>query len=312
MKRDELFRFFSGEASYAEEVKVRKWAEASEENRNRLLKERRVFDSMILLTGEARAEEKKVGRRFSIGKGWSRAAAAFVAALCVSSLLQYVFREEVAAPMLSFYVPEGQRMNLTLPDGTDVWLNSDTKIDFPSSFSGDTRTVCLSGEAFFDVKRDEKRPFVVNTDKCRMEVLGTKFNVSAYGDSPIREVSLLEGRVRVSSLSEGGNALVLAPGMKAVLADNGRMVEEKITDYGEYRWTEGLICFEQASFNEIMEKLEKVYGVEIKVWNADVEKHRYTGKFRYADGVDHALRVLQKNIDFDYLYDENTNAVNIK
>ncbi len=101
--------------------------------------------------------------------------------------------------MQSIYVPTGQRVNITLSDGTNVWLNARTKIVYPAVFDKSVRQVAVDGEAYFDVAKDKKRPFIVETGKCNMEVLGTKFNVEGYSDKDDFEVTLMEGSVRVAS-----------------------------------------------------------------------------------------------------------------
>ena len=312
MKRENLFKFFSGETSYEEEVDIRRWIEESEENKKQAIKERHIFDSILLLTG---GEKKKSwhGRKiFSIGKDWIKVAAAVVITLGISFTVQHIFDREAAAPMLSFHVPKGQRINMTLPDGTNVWLNSNTTINYPSYFDGETRTVSVSGEAFFEVVRDKNHPFIVNTDKCTTKVLGTKFNLSSYGEDDFAEVALMEGKVEVMPQGIDDAVMVLTPGAKAVVSDDGKMVRSAITDYDVYRWKEGLICFNNETFDEIMNKLGMLFDTEIKINNRNVMKYEYTGKFRYTDGLDYALRVMKKAIGFDYSYDENMDVIYIK
>ena len=199
-----------------------------------------------------------------------------------------------------------------LADGTKVWLNSASRLIYPQSFMGKERRVVLSGEAFFDVAHDAERPFIVETGKCNMEVLGTKFNVEGYSDKDDFEVTLMEGSVRVASRICLGDTLMLKPDSKACLQKDGRLKVIPVDDYNPYRWKEGLICFRNESFLSIMNDLEKYFGVSIVVENKNVLKYYFTGKFRQADGIDYALRVLQRDIRFKYERDDENQIIYIR
>ncbi len=214
--------------------------------------------------------------------------------------------------MQSIYVPTGQRVNITLSDGTNVWLNARTKIVYPAVFDKSARKVTVDGEAYFDVAKDKKRPFIVETGKCDMEVLGTKFNVEGYSDKDDFEVTLMEGSVRVASRIGLGDTLTLKPDSKACLQKDGKLKVVSVDDYNPYRWKEGLICFRNESFLSIMNDLEKYFGVSIVVENKNVLKYYFTGKFRQADGIDYALRVLQRDIRFRYERDDENQIIYIR
>ena len=202
--------------------------------------------------------------------------------------------------------------DITLPDQSVVTLNRYSTLSFPSRFRGAKREVRLTGEAYFDVAKDKKRPFIVETGKCNMEVLGTKFNVEGYSDKDDFEVTLMEGSVRVASRIGLGDTLMLKPDSKACLQKDGRLKVIPVDDYNPYRWKEGLICFRNESFLSIMSDLEKYFGVSIVVENKNVLKYYFTGKFRQADGIDYALRVLQRDIRFKYERDDENQIIYIR
>nr|WP_262711667.1 FecR family protein [Parabacteroides goldsteinii] len=208
-------------------------------------------------------------------------------------------------------VPAGQRINITLPDGTNVWLNARTTIQYPVTFNANERLVKLDGEAYFDVARNEKKPFIVQTDKYNVEVLGTQFDVESYSDTENFETALMEGSVRISSLTDTNESLTLTPNNKAYLHE-GKLRVMPVDDHNPYRWREGLICFKNETFASIMKEFEKYYGINIHITNKQVQKYLYTGKFRQTDGVDYALRVLQKDIRFSYQRDDDKNIIYIK
>lgn len=208
-------------------------------------------------------------------------------------------------------VPAGQRINITLPDGTNVWLNARTTIQYPVTFNSNERTVKLDGEAYFDVAKDKTKPFIVQTDKYSVEVLGTKFDVESYSETGQFETALMEGHVKISSLKDATESLMLTPNNKAFL-HKGKLQVIPVDDFNPYRWREGLICFKNESFASIMNEFEKYYGININITNLDVQKYLYTGKFRQTDGVDYALRVLQKDIGFTYERDDDKHIIYIK
>ena len=315
MDRNVLHRFFAGTASFEEEEAVCDWVDASDKNREELIRERKYFD-VLLLHKTKNSSMVQSGHRFSLPFviRESLKIAAAISVLLVSALYisNNVGKSAPVLEMNKIVVPPGQRANLTLSDGTNVWLNARTKIVYPAVFDKSVRQVAVDGEAYFDVAKDKKRPFIVETGKCNMEVLGTKFNVEGYSDKDDFEVTLMEGSVRVASRIGLGDTLMLKPDSKACLQKDGRLKVIPVDDYNPYRWKEGLICFRNESFLSIMNDLEKYFGVSIVVENKNVLKYYFTGKFRQADGIDYALRVLQRDIRFKYERDDENQIIYIR
>mgnify|MGYP000932488647 CR=1 FL=1 len=195
--------------------------------------------------------------------------------------------------------PCGQDYTVTLSDGTTVLLNAASQLVFPDVFVKEQRIVYLKGEAYFDVTKKKKTPFIVRTDKYDIEVLGTQFDVDAYPDQTAFETTLMKGSVKVTSQHFPEQTITLKPHHKAYVKD-GQLAVTKVNDFTPYRWKEGLICFKDEPFQTIMEDFEKYYGIRIIINNKKVLKYSYNGKFRQADGIDYALRVLQRDIHFKY------------
>ncbi|WP_455584586.1 FecR family protein [Bacteroides sp.] len=310
MNKELLYNFFQGKTSIQEEVQIRNWMEASPENYNLFLEERKLFDAMILL-----ADEKKIHsyqkKNLFIGTHWLKEAmkiAAIIAITFMGTQVYNYYSQEEPSIMQKITVPAGQRINLELADGTVVWLNSRSIIQYPASFTGKQRTVKLDGEAYFEVAHNAQKPFIVETDKGSVEVLGTKFNLEAYSDNNSFITSLMEGSVKVTS---GTNELLIKPDQMAIL-EHGKLKATPIEDYNVYRWKEGLICFKNETFKNIMAKFETCYGVTIKIENEKVLNSRYTGKFRQSDGISYALRVLQKDVKFTFERNEENQIIYIK
>ena len=315
MDRNLLYKFFEGKASFEEEEAVRRWLESAPENWHLFLRERKLFDSILLL-GDEKANRSQKSKILRSLRSWKvemwKVAAVVALVLALGSAYQFVKGGKNVVPMQSIYVPAGQRVNITLSDGTNVWLNARTRMLYPAVFERPVRQVTIDGEAYFDVTKDEKKPFVVETNKCNMEVLGTKFNVDSYSEKEDFEVALMEGSVKVVSRRKANEALVLKPDNKVSLQMDGTLKIAPVDDYDLYRWKEGLICFKNKSFLSIMKELEEYFGTQIKVENKNVLKHSFTGKFRQSDGLDYALRVLQKDIAFVYERDDEHQIIYIR
>ncbi|MCD8079705.1 MAG: FecR domain-containing protein [Bacteroides sp.] len=210
--------------------------------------------------------------------------------------------------MLSLEVPTGQRIHVTLPDGTSVWLNSCSKMEYPGIFTEKSREITLDGEAYFEVKHQPGKPFVVHTVYGDIEVLGTTFNVEAYSQDGSFTTSLLEGSVQVIRDEE---ILLLAPNQVASLSE-GKLTISPLTDLHTYRWKEGLICFDNESFGQILKKLEKYYNIQIHLQPGTDTSRKYSGKFRQEDGIEAALKILQKDLRFTYTREPGRPIIHIK
>ena len=172
------------------------------------------------------------------------------------------------------------------------------------------RHVELDGEGYFKVSSNIKQPFIVGTNRCNIRVLGTEFNVLAYEKDSIWETALLEGAVEILQKKSEVSLMKLKPGDMARLSKN-QLTKEKIhtTDY--FRWKEGLICFNDISLRDIMEKLKLYYDVNFVINNQQILDAHYTGKFRTHDGIEHVIRVLALNNKFTYIKDNESNTITI-
>lgn len=310
MDKELLKRFFEGRATTDEEMRVREWMEASEENRRAYFRERKMYDMTLLLTDEAEIKSAPKPAKKNVRFFIKFIEIAAVAVVTLVITLFYKNREEqnywLTAQKIS--APAGQRVQLELSDGTQVWLNARTKIEYPAAFVGKDRRVKLDGEAYFQVAKNASKPFIVQTSKGDVEVLGTKFNVESYSDDNTFTTALMEGAVKVTA---GGYQCNLKPNQMAYLKD-GKIRVAPIEDYNPYRWREGIISFKNETFPDIIHEFEKYYGVEFRIENKTVMSYRCSGKFRHSDGVQYALRVLQKDVDFKFTRDEENHIIYIK
>lgn len=305
MNRDLLYRFFEGKTSIDEERSIRSWLTESVENKKIFLEERRTYDALLFTSRDVGNKQK----RFFAFTPWMISTAAAVALLLIVSGLYLINNNHYPELYNTILVPPGQRINLILADNSNVWLNANTTLRYPTQFSKKNRTVYLDGEAYFEVSKNEKRPFIVKTGLGDVQVTGTAFNVEASSKHNIFETSLFTGSVDI--YRNEAKLASLNPNQKSTL-ENNMVLVSKITDTDEYLWRKGLIAFNNKKLDEIILSLEKYFDVDIHIDSKSLPQHTYTGKFRQSDGVDYALRVLQRSIHFTYIRDENTGKINIK
>lgn len=319
MEKQILYRYFENTASTEEEDAVHNWFEASAVNREEFFKEREFFDAMIFTVRTEKNKSAKEDELKAKKRSFMRPiirevlkAAAIIAVTVSCGLYFYLSeRKELLSAVNTITVPAGERASLKLPDGTVVWLNARSEMVYPAVFSGSKREVQLNGEAYFEVEHNAKSPFVVHTSRCDIEVLGTKFNVEAYSDSEDFSTSLMEGAVKVRDHAGTSGPVMLKLDQEVRLKDN-RLLVSPIEDYDQFRWREGLVCFKNVYFKELMTRFEKCYGIRIVVENKHLDEYTCTGKFRVSDGLDNALRILQKDAGYIFERDEDNLAVYIK
>lgn len=302
-----LIRYFLGQASEEEKEAIHQWVESDEANRNRFVRERIRFDASVLADEHQIAPSKRL--YIPAWLNWSAKIAASILLIWGSLYLYDDYRtNQLARTFQSVYVPAGNRTNIVLPDGTNVWLNANTSLRYPLAFSKRHREITLDGEAYFEVVKN-KNPFIVKTNKYDVEVLGTTFNMEAYSNKTTFTTTLYEGKVALYNTAHP-DAVFLEPGQTAYLEGDVLKVSST-TDVNGYRWKDGLLFIEDKSFGTIMEMFEKMYDIQIVINNKSVNKLGYRGKLRVSDGIDHALRVLQKDFPFVYTRDEESNIIYI-
>ena len=307
INKDILNLYFEGKASDEQVSSIREWAESSDDNMQMLLSERKLFDSAVLIGKPVRAN---VVSRHSFVRKLSRIAAVVVFVFCVFGVGDYLTkRDRGTTAMTTVSVPSGQRVNINLPDGTSVWLNSGTTMKYPSDFAkSKEREIHLDGMAYFDVTKDEEHPFIVHTYLMDIEVVGTEFDVNVSSRRNIFETSLLQGKITLSKPGVKDSQIPLEPHQKISLKNN-RLRISYINDYDVYRWKEGLYCFRDKTFYEIIEDLERYYDVDIRYTTEQVSRtNRLTGKFRISDGLDYAMQILQESVDFSYTREKSAES----
>lgn len=237
-----------------------------------------VKDRLLIRTNE-NSVGKSSGKLRIISRNLSRVAAVLLIALTVVSVTAYFLGQRNSLPANNQFVIStlpGQKSKVKLPDGTNVWINSDSELEYSSDRKN--RIVHLKGEAYFEVTHSKEHPFIVKLGDWDIRVLGTKFNVSNYPESEMREASLLEGKISVGTENQKGNVEIV-PGERITFnAKTKDFVKQKASVKDDILWVNGVLSFNNESFPEIVFRLEKYYGVSFEYNANDFSNIHYTGQ----------------------------------
>lgn len=198
----------------------------------------------------------------------------------------------------------GSRSKVQLPDGTQVWLNSDSRLTYHQNFPGESREVQLTGEAYFDVAKDSRHPFIIHTNVIEIKVLGTAFNVRSYGDERLTETALIQGSVEVTVLNNPDRKIILKPNEKIIVHNDQVTVvsghaaagaganpdepsitlgkvhfQKKDSGITEILWTKNQLAFDNASLEEVARQLERWYGVKVSINRQRLKTLRFNAVF---------------------------------
>lgn len=217
--------------------------------------------------------------------------------------LTYAKKEKAAKLVYNeLEVPVAGECSLVLDDGTQVWVNADSRLRYPVQFVGEERKVFLEGEAYFVVAKESK-PFVVSTSRGDIRVLGTTFNVKSYDEEVAMQATLVEGKVLVA---QGQKEMELAPGEQGTVTDAGIMAKRAV-DVDEFvGWRKGIYVFKKQPLEDIMRDLSRWYGVSVFFQNEGLKQVSFTGNLKRYDNINEFLDVLQRTGDVKYRINNNT------
>ncbi|MDR2469767.1 MAG: FecR domain-containing protein [Tannerella sp.] len=319
----DILHFYEEERTVSERLELLRRAQSDKPLRDELLRHQQM---RALAALAPRANDRKTAqeawrrfmllqKRLVILRRLRTALRHVAVAACIAGLTwlaagrYFAEQSPEAADLQTLHVPAGQRICLTLQDGTVVWLNAQSRLTYPATFDADERHVAVEGEAWFEVAKDGKRPFVVTSGELAIRVLGTKFNVHRYPHETWGCVSLLEGALEVSTPGQS-TPLRLRAGQEATLRD-GKMTAAAIRNADHFLWKDGIYSFENVTLEEIMKALELYYDTAIEVKDPAMLRWKYTVKFRQRDGLHEILRLMQRIHRFTVKIDEEQNRITI-
>jgi len=318
---ERILKYFGEELSSADRLALLRQIEGDDELRKQFI-EYKNMNSLLSLSdavnSDADQRSLKTFRSRLKTKKLQMLAVRIVGYAAIIALLvggtwwnaEHFFSKQMSATALNtLYVPAGQRIKLTLQDGTGVWLNSRTTITYPVVFNKNERRVSVEGEAFFEVTKNPHKPFIVTSQGVDMKVLGTKFNVDSYSNENELKTSLIEGSLQIMS-PDKQKSVILKPN-EQVTVKGSSMNVSPIAHIEQFLWIKGIYSFTDEPLGNILKKLELYYDTKIIVEDPSISSWVYTGKFRQSDGVNEILRMIQRIHKFKIQKDEKTNEIRL-
>ncbi|MBU2904177.1 DUF4974 domain-containing protein [Arenibacter algicola] len=316
-----IAKSFKGELDSKEQIFLDQWISLSQENKKKfeiyeklwkrsgeLLLSNTIDVEASLLKTKKRIPDFRFKRRFSFGN--LRVAAALILAMGLGFLFNYLLGANDLIDGTSGTVYQevrasyGTRTKLLLADGTNVWLNSGSTLKFPVIFDNtEERVVELNGEGYFDVTKNESKPFIVNTAGLDVKVYGTSFNVSAYDEYDSMEVALVEGKVSLVQGDKGNRKEYMVLNPNDVVECNisekrlSRISDSKMSRYTA--WKDGQMVFYGDPIDKVVSRLEKWYNVDIEISDKALENYRFTATFN-DETLEQVLKLLSLSSPMEY------------
>lgn len=311
--------FLNGSLDAEGQVALQQWIKESPENKRYFQQTVAIWKAAGVLAnvdgfdtekaiGKFRKEAKSVGRIDLYKYALRISVVAIIALVCGISSLFFMWRsEKIALEAVLEYkeyvveVPAGAKSKMTFPDGSVVWLNAGSKMKYDSNFAKKSRCVELSGEGYFEVSKNKELPFVVNTEKLAVKVLGTKFNLKSYEEDSEVKVTLKEGAVAVSDFSIDSIPVVLSPNQRFTYKKADQTIQIDSLDASHIEnWRNGTIVFDKVSLNEIVKELRRLYNIPIQIEDNNLKQIVYYSDFQENVSVEKVLEILSSGNKFKY------------
>lgn len=310
--------YLSGELPDKDRAMIDEWRMESQENESLFQESLKAWEAIPLLQEMEQFNSfealKKINTRISnqeTTKWWiplQRIAAILLLPLLVYSGYISIrnasikMQQEEHVVMQTISSRQGMVTQFDLSDGTKVWLNSGSSLQFPTSFNGALREVKVSGEAFFKVTKNEKQPFRVHVKDLHIDVLGTSFNVVSFDDEQQTEVVLAEGKVKLSAETNQVNKefSIMHPGQRAVYKeDTGKVEEQEVAVEKYIAWRDGSLVFRDDKMEDVAKRLSRWYNVEIIFNDPEIKSYVYKATFRN-ETLSQVLNLLKISAPIDY------------
>jgi ferric-dicitrate binding protein FerR (iron transport regulator) len=318
---DLLVRHFKGATSGFEEKLLDEWIRESEANKEAYEEFRAIWNlpkATLDHVPDMELAWKKVQEKANIGsdapevkvrslfevKTYLRIAAILVIVLGLGIVVRMMFFGEEKRIVLS---SDNERKEFYLPDSSKIWLNKNTRLSYTEDYNEKVREVKLEGEAFFEVRKDKTKPFIVLGKISRTEVLGTSFNIRSIAGISADEIEVMTGKVSFSSTdTKKQTNEILLPGDRAVVSEKGVIEKTKIEDPNSLAWKTNRMTFENTSLEEVVAALENYFNVEVEIQNPELKHCKFSGNFSKSDlELEQMMKVLSVSINFSYSKNNN-------
>ena len=330
MNKDTLLRHIQGDATPDEAAQVLDWIGKSDQNRQYYIELKNLWVSQTLPDTRAteaelalirartiRKSERKVSR-ILIWLPTAIAAAAMLALVLVltipsrNSAVRYTFADIPTEYKHTVYTESGVKSHITLPDGSKVWLNSETTLTYPDQFQGNRREIEFSGEAYFEVAKDTLHPMHIFTGKdFDVEVLGTSFNLKCYENDVTATATLYTGHIQL--VAKDGQKVDIAPDQTCLIRKKHSystiptvtiLSDQPAVAQKQSAWKEGRLVFEQTPMDEVVKMLRRWHGVEIVVKDPAILSYRITAEFG-SESIAQIAGMLRYTARIDYKIEDN-------
>ncbi len=321
MQEKNLIKYIKGETNPDETQSVVAWIRKDVEHQKQynILKANYVASNLDALddVGINVAYQRFSSKKSENKKRYYYSAAAIVILLPLLTWYTLTFSENDSLVNTNFLKSETQRIatkygdhkTIVLPDGSTVVLNSNSVLKYSKKFSDTLRMVTLSGEAFFDIKRDTSKPFIVKTDQLKIKVLGTSFNVKSYPVDENIETTLVTGKVEVLQQTNEPST-VLAPSQKAIFDKEKKDIRvNKVDTENVVAWRQGKLIFDKTPLKQVVLDLKRKYNVQFVIKSDSLLDFKYTGEFDNLK-LEEVLKILELSSSINYKYKNNKIMLN--
>jgi len=316
MDYNQLSKFFAGELKPEEKASLLASLHNDQEALDEAAKLKNTWATAQL--AEAADDKKKAQKgwknfhaktnkhKYFILPRWHVAVAALLAAcIIVAATLFFNTNKPTQVAYNTLIVPAGQYAQLTLADGSEIWLNSRSKLTYPERFTSAIRKVELEGEGLFHVAADTKRPFVVKTETLDVVATGTQFNVSAYHDDEYVATTLIEGIVKLLSPDKNIN-YAMKTGHIAFYDKSTRRVTTQNADVNmQTSWTHGEYQFREMTLDNLVKRIERYYDITFVFYDEALKQRKFTGTFYNRQSVETILKVIEASTNMQYTVENN-------
>lgn len=314
-----IVSYLKGEATNDQQKELLAWLELSEENRFYFRSIKDVYDLGRI---ESDIRDSQVDRQWHkfldkvfpvyntnswlrIGHILLRYAAVFAFGLICMQLISYFISDkETYSKVTKVETGVGERSKVSLPDGSIVWVNACSSISYDESFGKENRTIRMRGEAFFDVEKDQSKPFLVHAEPFTFRVTGTSFNVYAFDEEDEISLALIEGSV---TAEKGSYMEKLRPGEVLVYdKTQAKISHRKLISSSYTAWRYGEMFFDKMTFEDLTRRLERNFNVKFKFENQKIKKESFGGSFRKYESLETIMRVISTSTPVKYRIEKDT------
>lgn len=300
-------RYLSSRFSTETEERVQRWVIKDENTKDKESASLEYWDSLEVApdsntysaldrVNQRIGHSQKRPIKVSLYKRLSRIAAVLIPLFIIAG--GYLYYYNTKNSLIEISVAYGEEKHLVLPDSSEIWINAGTTIKYPKEFEGDRRTVYLDGEAYFSVQKDTSKPFIVETNNLSVKVLGTKFNVKAYSNDNRTIATLTSGKVEVNTAN---NSYILRPNEQLTFNNNtSTTIVDEVPSTETDAWLSGQLIFTDASFDEIVQTLERHFNISITNNTTIAPTKLYTVKFLKDEQLNDILNILGEIMNVKY------------